>query len=192
MPTRKLNSVTERAGVNYVQRVVEANNSVFEEKDLRHDYGHDAFVLLVEGERVLPKEIAMQIKSGASYCTPTTCKFWATGAQLTFWAGHDMETLGVVYNPAEDMAYWVDLKAEAMHRTRDRKEQTGAVIEFPKSAWNRLDERMFRDFVVPVLQRKSPILDLETSVEWANSDDLTTHDIGVRVLLARHWRELVD
>src|ERR1700722_19113696 len=109
MPLRKLNSATERAGVNYVRKLVEVNNSIFKEQDLRHDYGHDAFVLLVEGEQVLSKEIAMQIKSGVSYCTPTTCKIPATGGQLTFWAGHDLETLGVVYDPSEDMAYWVDL-----------------------------------------------------------------------------------
>jgi hypothetical protein len=48
LPVRKLNTVTERACVNYVRGVVEANNSVFKELDLRHDYGHDAFVLLVE------------------------------------------------------------------------------------------------------------------------------------------------
>src|SRR5665213_1815134 len=110
MPIRKLNTVTERAGVNYVRDVVETNNSIFKEQDVRHDYGHDAFVLLVDGERVLPKEIAMQIKSGASYCTPTTCKIPATRGQLLFWAGHDLDTLGVVYDPGEAMAYWVDLK----------------------------------------------------------------------------------
>jgi hypothetical protein len=99
MPVRKLNTVTERASVNYIRGVVEADNSVFKEQDLRHDYGHDAFVLLVEGEKVLPKEIAMQIKSGASYCTPTTSKIPATGGQLMFWAGHDMDTLGPRHRP---------------------------------------------------------------------------------------------
>jgi hypothetical protein len=122
LPIRKLNTVTERAGVNYVRNAVEANNCVFKEQDVRHDYGHDAFVLLVEGEQVLPKEIAMQIKSGASYCTATTCKIPATGAQLMFWANHDFETLGVVYDPSEDLAYWVDLKAEARQLTRGRRE----------------------------------------------------------------------
>ena len=189
MPTRKLNTVTEREGVNYVRAVVEASNSIFKEQDLRHDYGHDAFVLLAEGERVLPKEVAMQIKSGASYCTPTTCKIPATGSQLTFWAGHDLDTLGVVYDPAEKVAYWVDLKVEAQQRLRGRREQSGAVIEFPKSEWNRLDRRMFREFVIPVLQGKPPDLDPETAIEWAGSVDIETQDLGVRVLLARYWRE---
>ncbi len=39
MPTRKLNTVTEREGVKYVRDVVEASNSIFKEQDLRNDYG---------------------------------------------------------------------------------------------------------------------------------------------------------
>lgn len=189
LPIRKLNTVTERAGVNYVRNAVEVNNCVFKEQDLRHDYGHDAFVLLVEGEQVLPKEIAMQIKSGVSYCTPTACKIPATGAQLMFWANHDFDTLGVVYDPNENLAYWVDLKVEARHLTRGRREHTGAVIEFPKSSWNKLDALMFREFLIPTLLGKAPLIDLETAIEWASSEDLDTHDLGIRILSARHYRE---
>jgi len=189
LPTRRLNTVVEREGVNYVCGVVESNNSVFKEQDLRHDYGHDAFVLLVEGEKVLPKEIAMQIKSGTSYCTPTGCRIPATGSQLNFWAKHDLETLGVVYDPAEGAAYWVDLKAESQQRTACRQGETGAVIEFPKCAWNRFDALMFREFLVPVLQGKAPTVSLDVALEWARSSDFQTHDIGVRTLAARHKTE---
>ncbi len=189
MPIRKANIITERAGVNYVCGVVESNNSIFKEVDQRHDYGHDAFVLLVEGEQVLPKEVAMQIKSGASYCTPTTCKLPATAGHLAFWAGHDLVTLGVVYDPAENSAHWVDLQAEARARTRGNLPRTGAIIEFPKAEWNRLDVHMFSAFLVPTLQGKAPHIELKTSIAWARSDDLDTHDLGVKILAARHFRE---
>jgi hypothetical protein len=189
MPIRKYNIVTERAGVNYVRAVVESNNSVFKEQDTRHDYGHDAFVLLVEGERVLPKEIALQIKSGASYCTSETCKIPATSGQLEFWAGHDLETLGVVYDPNEDMAYWVDLKVEARELRRRHRDHAGTVIEFPKVLWNKLDVRMFREFLVPTLQGKVPLIDFETAIVWARAEDTGTHDIGIRILSARHYAE---
>lgn len=190
MPIRKQNLATERIGVNYVRGVVEANNSIFKEQDLRHDYGHDAFVLLVEEEQVSSKEIAMQIKSGVSYCTQTSCKIPATGGQLTFWAGHDLVTLGVVYDASEKAGYWIDLKEEAKHLLRGRREKRHATIEFPKLVWNRFDRHMFRDFLVPVLLGKAPLLDLNLAIEWAHCDDIETHDIGVRILIARHWREL--
>ncbi len=72
---------------------------------------------------------------------------------------------------------------------RGQRKQSGAVIEFPKFEWNRLDHRMFREFLIPVLQGKPPDLDLETAIVWAGSVDIETQDLGVRVLLARHWRE---
>jgi hypothetical protein len=137
MPIRKQNMATERAGVNYVRALVEENNSVFKEIDQRSDYGHDAFVLLVEGERVIPKEVAMQVKAGSSYCTPSTCKVPATAEQLAFWAEHDLTTLGVVYDPNEGVAYWVNLQAEARKRIQSRS-QKGALIVFPKARWNLL------------------------------------------------------
>jgi hypothetical protein len=156
----------------------------------QHDYGHDAFVLLVENEQVIPKEIAIQIKSGASYCTLTTCKIPTTASQLEFWASHDLITLGVVYDPNEGLAYWVDLQSEARERTRDRQEQKGAVVKFPKSAWNLLDVRMFAEFLVPTLQGKTPKIDLKTAVVWARSEDFDTHHLGVHILSTRHFREL--
>ena len=196
MPTRRFNLVTERAGVNYVRTVVEECNSIFKEHDLRADYGHDAFVLIVDGEKVTSTEIAMQIKAGVSYCTPKTCRFQATGGQLTFWAGHNLTTLGVVYDPSEKVAFWMNLKAEAQSLTRGRREQKGATIEFAKTAWNRLDQKLFAEFMVPVLRNRTPTIDMHTALEWARSDDFETHNIGVRVLAIRHrdeiasWQEL--
>jgi hypothetical protein len=189
MPLRKASSATERAGINYVRNLVEANNSIFKEMNQQHDYGHDAFVLLVEGEQVLSKEVAVQIKSGASYCTSGSCKIPATAGHLAFWAGHDLVTLGIVYDPAENAAYWIDLQTEARVLTRGHLQRTGAVIEFPKAEWNRLDTHMFSAFLVPTLQGKVPDIDLKTSVSWALSHDLGTHDLGVRILAARHFRE---
>ena len=146
-------------------------------------------MLLVDGEKVLPKEIALQIKSGVSYCTSTTCSIPATAGQLAFWAQHDLVTLGVVYDPTERTAYWVDLQTEAKARTFGRREQTGATIEFGKADWNRFDARMFGEFLVPTLQGNAPRAPLETALAWARSDDPETHSIGVSTLTARYRRE---
>ena len=189
MPIRKANSITERLGVNFVRGVVELNNSIFKEIDQRHDYGHDAFVLLVEGEHVIPKEVALQIKSGTSYCTPTECKIAASAGHLAFWAEHDLETLGVVFDPSKNSAYWIDLKAEARAQLVGTS-RVGATIRYPKSAWNRFDAHLFSAFLVPALQGKVPNIGLSTSIEWAKSDDLDTHDVGVKILAARHPSEL--
>ena len=33
------------------------------------------------------------------------------------------------------------------------------------------------------------MIDLETAIEWASSEDLDTHDLGVRILSARYFHE---
>ncbi|HYC05550.1 MAG TPA: DUF4365 domain-containing protein [Azospirillaceae bacterium] len=190
MAKRKWNSATERQGVNFVRCAIEANNSVFKEIDVRHDYGHDAFVLFVNGENVTSKEVALQIKSGKSYCRKYTCRIPATRQHLEFWRSHDLITLGVVYDPAENTAYWIDLKEEARYLIRQHRAQSNFVIEFPKSPWNMLNEEMFRRVLLQTIQGKAPDLSLKTAVEWSNSDDYDTHCIGIRVMTARYWRVL--
>lgn len=183
MPKRQRINATERKGVNYVRGIVEAANSVFREIDRAGDYGHDAFVLLVDGEAVTPVEIAVQIKSGRSFCRPRDCRFSASPAQLGFWAGHGLTTLGVIYDPDADCAWWVDLTEEA----KARKATVGScTIAFPKARWNRFDDHGFRNVLLPALLGTAPRLELALAMDWARDSDLETHDLGVRVLLARH------
>lgn len=177
----------ERQGVAFVRSVVETANSVFKEIDRAHDYGHDAFALLVDGEQVTAKEIALQIKAGASFCTKGTCRVPATRPQLRFWARHDLTTIGVVYDPTANSAWWVDLQAEAKatHRADDRP----ATVTFRKSDWNRFDHERFPQVLLPALLGQPPRIDLATALAWASDRDPDTHDLGVRTLLARFRRE---
>ena len=186
LPIRKTSNSTERKGVLYVRGVVEGANSIFKEMDRGSDYGHDAFVLLVDNETVTPTEIALQIKSGRSYCDSQFCRIRATDAQLNFWTQHPLITLGVVYDPDAKCAWWVDLRQAA----RDKRTKTGgATILFPKSAWNTFDEAGFRDVLLPILLGQPPRIDLDVALTWIASADADTHDLGARVLLARFRRE---
>lgn len=163
--------------------VVEDANCVFREIDRAGDYGHDAFVLLVDGEAVTHVEVALQIKSGKSFCLAGCCRFSATPAQLGFWAGHGLTTIGIVYDPDAKCAWWIDLTQAA----KDNRKAIGSqTISFPKACWNRFDEHGFQKVLIPALQGDAPRIDLAPAVEWATSDDFDTHDLGVRVLLARH------
>ncbi len=187
MPIRRRTNATERMGVAFVRSVVETANSVFKEIDRAHDYGHDAFALLVDGEQVTAKEIALQIKAGVSFCTKRTCRVPATRPQLRFWARHDLITIGVVYDPAANCAWWVDLQAEAKgpHRSDDNP----ATVTFRKSDWNRFDHERFAQVLLPALLGQPPRVDLATALAWAGDADPDTHHLGVRTLLARFRQE---
>lgn len=139
---------------------------------------------VVDGE-VQPREVALQVKSGESYNSETTCDLPATAGHIDFWARHDLITLGIVYDPKQDLAFWVDLQTECRERKR-RRHTGGATINFDKAAWNRFDDIHFPTVLVPTLLGQAPTVSFATALSWASSSDWDTHAIGVRTLLARH------
>lgn len=183
------NFTTERTGVNYARAVVENAGSLFKEINLQHDVGQDATIVLVVDGQVRPREVALQIKSGASYVSPGQCHIPATAAHIYFWAHHDLLTLGVVYDPSEAIAYWIDLQAASREHIQFAP-KAGTTFTFPKSAWNRLDAEQFPNILVPTLVGEAPHIPLSTLIEWINNPDAATHSLGVRVLRARHRHEV--
>lgn len=177
--------MSERAGVNYVRGVVEATGCLFKEINLQHDFGHDATVLLVVDRKVQPREIALQVKSGRSYNEPERCLIPATAEHIEFWAAHDLITLGVVYDPTSNSAYWIDLQTECRELKKARS-TGGTTIAFPKAAWNVFDSGHFLEVLIPTLLGTAPTVPLGEALAWARSADFGTHDLGVRTLKARH------
>ncbi len=183
LPIRKSTNATERKGIAFVRDAVEEANCVFKEIDRASDYGHDAFVLLVDGEQVMPQEFAVQVKAGKSFCKADSCSFHATKAQLNFWARHPLETLGVVYDPDAACAWWVDLKVEAKSQPTN---ESGRTVSFAKEDWNRFDSDGFQTVILPILLEEPPRISLEIATQWLKSDSWNTHDLGARVLISRH------
>lgn len=153
------NLITERAGVNHVRSIVEGAGCFFKEINLQHDVGHDATIVLVVDGQVRPREVALQVKSGASYVTPGLCHIPATAAHIFYWAHHDLITFGVVYDPDEATAYWVDLQTASREHHRSAP-KTGTKFTFPKAAWSRLDATQFTAVLVPTLLGEAPIVPL--------------------------------
>lgn len=191
------NLVTERVGVNYARTVVEGAGSFFKEINLQHDVGQDATIVLVVNGMVRPREVALQIKSGASYVSPNLCHIPATSAHIYYWAHHDLTTLGVVYDPDEATAYWFDLQSASRHHRRSSP-KTGTTFTFAKSAWNRLDALQFPTILLPTLLGEAPNIPRETLHAWIDDADPETHELAVRVLRARHrddasaWQRLIE
>ena len=76
MSTRKkIETITEREGVNYLRNLVERANCIFHEIHRENDFGNDAIVEFVENESVKGVCVAVQVKSGNSYCTKDSAPF---------------------------------------------------------------------------------------------------------------------
>src|SRR5258707_8589280 len=182
------NLVRGRSGVNVVRGVVEGAGCLFKEINLQHDFGQDATIVLVVDGYVRPREIALQIKSGVSYVSPSRCHLTASAAHIYFWAEHDLLTIGVVFDPVEKAAWWIDLKTAAREFRRSNP-KSGTTFTFPKGLWNRFDSTDFVLMLVPTLLGEAPNVALDRLCDWVMCDDVETHDIGVCAIRARHYRE---
>lgn len=89
MTTYKQSAVTAKEGINFVRSVVESGGSLFIKIEQENDLGIDALIEFVKGEKPLNKQIAVQIKSGASYYTSEKgeCAF-PVGNHRTYWKDH--------------------------------------------------------------------------------------------------------
>src|SRR3546814_16407006 len=90
---------------------------------------------------------------------------------IHFWAEHDLVTLGVVYDPAEGQAYWVDLQA-ASRNFRRHNRMSYTTFLFAKALWNRFDNEQFPSVLLPTLLGEAPHVALETLMNWVHSIDL--------------------
>lgn len=120
---------TERLGVAILDRFFSQQGWLFREQTT-HDYGIDAHVEIVEGERPTGKLLALQIKSGASFFREEkedSYVFRTDDKHVEYWIGHSMPVVLVLYNPEADTAHW-------RHVTKESAENTGKNwrIEVPK------------------------------------------------------------
>lgn len=109
---RKKSRATERAGVNAVRTIVEAQNCIFQEIDLGNDLGNDAYLEFVVREAATGCCIALQIKSGPSYVGSGGALFIpADRAHFEYWQSHVLPVAGLVFDPSSGRAGWCDITA---------------------------------------------------------------------------------
>ena len=188
LPTRHQNFPIEREGVNFIMALFDRSNCIFKEIHREHDYGHDAFVTVVDGTTVLPIEIALQIKSGLSYLSNDECIIPSTEPQRNFWCQHPLQTYGIVYDPQKKVAHWTDLKNlnhEILRKSGSHN------IKFPKHALNKIDEYSFEKIFLPRLIGSVPKLKLAEAIEWSESKDLNLHYVGL-VVLRKHFSDKIE
>lgn len=185
MGLKKKHTSIGRDGVNYIREVVERNNCIFHEIDQRNDFGNDAFIELVEEENVRGICIALQIKSGKSFCSKHTCKIPASRSHFRYWSEHSLRIVGVVYDPNERTAYWTNI-SRFLKSNPSRINNGPFTITFSKSCVRRFDDYGFKTFFLPLFLNRSISLDYNTSSEFAVSDSNEMHAIGIRSLFYGH------
>lgn len=181
MPKRRQLNATERDGVNHIRKVVEHHNCVFNEIHRENDYGNDAFIELVDNENVTGKYLLVQIKSGNSYNSINSCKIPASADHFNYWKNHKLPVIGIVYDPAEECGYWINISS-FLNRNPLIIKSGPFTIKFSKLPINKFDNKGFIDFFLPIFLNRPIILDFDRSVEFAKSDDFDMHLVGIKSL----------
>ena len=192
MPTYKRSAITAKDGINFIRSAVEASGSLFIKIEQENDLGIDALIEFVENERPLNKQIAVQIKSGASYYTPESdeCAF-PVGSHREYWAQHPLPVFGLVYVPSLQRAHWVNIK-------RYLKAIPNATsVRFVATEANRLDRSTFTALFMQAVLGQTPVHEIDEAFLLARSDKADETYLGLLVLFRRFpnnfavWDELV-
>ncbi len=125
------NPATDRLGIAKLQKVFGSIGWFFREQFIE-DYGIDAQVEVVENNRPTGELIALQVKSGDSYCAEVRkgCIIYRPDKiHVEYWVKHSLPVVVVIYSPTEDKAYWCPVAEGFVTKTRKAYR-----MEIPKDA----------------------------------------------------------
>lgn len=109
MTLRNPNIKTELQGVRYVQGVVQNCNSMFQTFARENDQGNDCYIEFVKSGIATNYGFFAQIKSGISYKDSNGYKIPSDKSHLNYWNQALYQTIGIVYDPEINKAFWVDI-----------------------------------------------------------------------------------
>jgi hypothetical protein len=103
---------TGKAGVIFVDGVVNAHGSVFRPVHQEDDFGIDGFIELVASEEASGRLVAVQIKSGDSYLTSGGQEFSISvdDRHLRYWQDFMVPVILVCYSPTKQVGAWTSVR----------------------------------------------------------------------------------
>jgi hypothetical protein len=110
---RAANAAQENAGINHVRHITDREEHIFRRVH-EEDVGVDAHIeLCYRPEEPSGFVVGLQVKAGVSYIkneTEKTFTFYPSIEDLQYWRSYALPIYLVVYHPARDVAYWLDIK----------------------------------------------------------------------------------
>jgi hypothetical protein len=130
------NPLTERVGVNAVERIILNDFAWAFREQTVSDYGIDAQVEVMEDGKPTGKLIALQIKSGESFFKKrgNNYVFYGEIRHLEYWTKFSLPVFLILHNPKTDETFWQKIERHLAVIT-----DKGWSIEIPSS--NILDQK---------------------------------------------------
>ncbi|WP_218157011.1 DUF4365 domain-containing protein [Amycolatopsis saalfeldensis] len=119
---RPQSAATERIGVDLVALAVSKHLGwLFREQPV-NDVGIDAHVEIVENSEVIPRLLAVQIKSGLSFFdqpVPDGKGWWfrPSDAHVKYWTNHVLPVVVVLVNPETDRIHWQIVTSDTLQKS---------------------------------------------------------------------------
>ncbi len=123
----------ERAGVSWIEHLVVTELGWLFRQQETADFGIDAQLEIVDSEtsKATGRLIGVQIKSGLSYFErPSEVGWWFACSvdHTSYWNGHSLPVVVMLYHPAEKMVYWQHVNDQTVQPTGKRSK-----IQIPRS-----------------------------------------------------------
>lgn len=185
MMKKLTSSMIEKKGVNYIRSIVENSNCIFNEIPKQNDFGNDAFIELVDGESVTGISIALQIKSGKSYCRKRNCSIPSNYNHFKYWSNHSLPIVGIVYDPDENSAYWINISTY-LNNNIELVKNGPFRISIPKNELHKFNKFGFKTFFLKCFLKKPIVLSFNKSIEYLNSTSSQMTSIGLSSLFYGH------
>ncbi len=184
MPKYKHTAITAKEGINFVRSMVESAGSLFMKIEQENDLGIDALVEFIRDERPLNKQIAVQIKSGASYYNTGTeeCIF-SVRDHRSYWASHPLPVFAVVYVPSQKAAFWLNLKGYL------KANPEATTVRYLATNANRLASDTFSTLFMPAVLGEIPQLTYDEALRLADSHRPSETYLGLLVLFRRYQND---
>lgn len=106
---RKKSKCKSSEGINYIRRVVENDNSIFQVVELENDIGNYACIEFIVDEEATGCFVWIQIKSGSSYKRKEGYVIPADRDHFEYWNSNIAPVVGIVYDPEIQSAFWINI-----------------------------------------------------------------------------------
>lgn len=105
-------AVTAKAGVLFLQQLVNQHGSIFRPVHQEDDVGIDGFIEPVKDEQASGRLVAVQVKSGDSYLSNTGDGFEIAvdDRHLAYWLNYMVPVIIVGHSPSRNVAAWVSVR----------------------------------------------------------------------------------
>lgn len=148
---------TADLGIAYVMKVVASFNCTLTEFSEKNDVGNDLYIEIFDKEKATGNAILAQVKSGTSYVRENTYFIPATKEDYSYWNSHLLPVVGIVYNPDQDTAYWIDIKEYLQKNPSTLRESSQNMIIDKK---NEFRVESFKRFINYFSRYKNEIKDM--------------------------------